>query len=137
MKKENGSYTVEAAFIVPMILGIVFMILYLILLYHDRVILRGELSNLLFLKTQEQETDSNYKAVLGDKLWIMEVTKGDIEEGVMQITGSVEAESAISIPLLTFMLDDIQRVNITEKYSALQPDQTRRYRKIKKKEDTD
>lgn len=135
MKKENGSYTVEAAFVVPMILGIVFMIMYLLLLHHDRVILRAELSNLMFLKARNQEISEDYTRILEKRLWIMEVTKGSVEKNTLQYTGKVEAKSKVSIPILTFMLNKNQKLEMTESYPVIQPDQTRRYRKQKSKEE--
>ena len=55
MEKKRGSYTVEAAFIVPMVLGIAFMILYLILWHHDRCVLQADLQDRVFLMAEKEK----------------------------------------------------------------------------------
>ena len=45
---QKGSYTVEAAFIVPILLGIAFMLMYLILLFHDQMLLQGKFNDTIF-----------------------------------------------------------------------------------------
>ena len=112
-KKERGSYTVEAAFIVPMVLGIAFMILYLILWHHDRCVLQADLQDRVFLMAEKE--------------------KKEISSNVLLIKGKVAAHSRVNIPLLTFMLHGSQKIELEETYPAKQPDEARRYRKKEEK----
>ena len=54
-KKADGSYTVEAAFIVPIILGIAFVIMYVLFLLHDKAMLQANLDNVIFLLAEGEE----------------------------------------------------------------------------------
>ena len=72
-KKERGSYTVEAAFIVPMVLGIAFMILYLILWHHDRCVLQADLQDRVFLMAEKEKKESGPIEELQKKMWIMTI----------------------------------------------------------------
>ena len=129
MKKERGSYTVEAAFIVPMILGIVFMILYLLLWHHDRCVLQAELQDQIFLTAQEGSDGKRSIKELQKKLWIMIVDQKEVSLGGLLIKGRITAHSGVRIPLLTFVLHEDQKIELQETYPVKQPDEVRRYRK--------
>ena len=77
-KKERGSYTVEAAFIVPMVLGIALMILYLILWHHDRCVLQADLQDRVFLMAEKEKKESGPIEELQKKMWIMTIDKKEI-----------------------------------------------------------
>lgn len=132
-KKERGSYTVEAAFIVPMVLGIVFMILYLILWHHDRCVLQADLQDRVFLMAEKEKKESGPIEELQKKMWIMTIDKKEISSNALLIKGKVAAHSRVNIPLLTFMLYGSQKIELEETYPAKQPDEARRYRKKEEK----
>ena len=50
----SGNYTVEAAFIVPMILGIVFAIMYMLFFLHDKVVLQENLRTVVLSVAQSE-----------------------------------------------------------------------------------
>lgn len=133
MKKERGSYTVEAAFIVPMVLGIVFMILYLLLWHHDRCVLQVDLQDQVFLSAQQKKENSQSIKELQKKLWIMVVEKQEIYSNAFLIKGRIIARSRVKIPLLTFILHENQKIELEETYPVKQPDEVRRYRKKEEK----
>ena len=114
-KKERGSYTVEAAFIVPMVLGIAFMILYLILWHHDRCVLQADLQDRVFLMAEKEKKESGPIEELQKKMWIMTIDKKEISSNAL------------------FMLHGSQKIELEETYPAKQPDEARRYRKKEEK----
>ena len=97
-KKERGSYTVEAAFIVPMVLGIAFMILYLILWHHDRCVLQADLQDRVFLMAEKEKKESGPIEELQKKMWIMTIDKKEISSNALLIKGKVAAQSRVNIP---------------------------------------
>ena len=126
--EENGSYTVEAAFIVPIVLGIAFLILYTLFLQHDRVILQANLDNTLFLTA---EGDDNCKQecqnYLQKSLWCMEIQEAELSDGMVWIQGNVEAEAFWKVPVLTYFINGKQKLSLSESYSVIQPEEIIRY----------
>ena len=41
----KGSYTVEAAFVIPIVLGVVFVLLYALFWVHDQCVLQANIQN--------------------------------------------------------------------------------------------
>ena len=54
----SANYTVEAAFVVPIILGIIFSMIYMLFVLHDKVILH---ENIRYNVICIDESDGNYK----------------------------------------------------------------------------
>jgi len=126
--EESGSYTVEAAFAVPIVLGIAFLILYTLFLQHDKVVLQGNLDNILFLIAEE---DSNCKQEWQDylqkSLWCMEIREAELSDGMVWIRGSVAAEAFWKIPVLSYFIAGKQEVSLSESYGRIRPEEIIRY----------
>lgn len=54
----SANYTVEAAFVVPIILGMIFSMIYMLFVLHDKVILH---ENIRYNVICIYENDGNYK----------------------------------------------------------------------------
>lgn len=52
----KGSYTVEAAFVIPIVLGVVFVLLYALFWVHDQCVLQANIQNGLI---QYSDTERN------------------------------------------------------------------------------
>ncbi len=135
-KKQNksyasGSYTVEAAFIVPMLLGIFFVILYVLFLLHDKAVLQANLQNVLYLLAEEQIScqQEEYERYLEQSLWLMEVTESEIKKGGLSFSGKVTAEAELNIPVLSFFMAKSQKVEMAEECRKLQPEQIKGIKK--------
>lgn len=127
-KYEKGSYTVEAAFIVPVILGLIFVIIYTIFLLHDRVVLQSNLQRVLCLLAEEQmvcEKDE-YQDELEKMLWVIEIEEADISESVTGFSGKVKAEVTLEIPVLTLFMESLQKVEFETFYTKIQPEMVKR-----------
>ena len=58
----KGSYTVEAAFVIPIVLGVVFVLLYALFWVHDQCVLQANIQNVeahFAAKSLDGECDGN------------------------------------------------------------------------------
>ena len=60
----SANYTVEAAFVVPIILGMIFSMIYMLFVLHDKVILH---ENIRYNVICIDENDGNYKKTSNEK----------------------------------------------------------------------
>lgn len=127
---RKASYTVEAAFIMPLLLGIIFVIMYVTFLLHDQVVLQGNFSYVLCRMAEEDgKGQEDYKKILSQKLWIVHLTKADIKSSMGRISGEVEGKAGLEIPVLTFFMREGQSVRCKGEYYNIQPEQV----KVRKK----
>lgn len=127
-RMENGSYTIEAVFVVPIVLGISFLILYTLFLQHDRVILQANLDNVLFLAAEgDSDCLQDYESYLRESLWCMEVQEAELSDGQVWVRGKVTAEAFWKIPVLSYFIAGQQRVSLSESFGRLQPEEIIRY----------
>lgn len=126
--EENGSYTVEAAFVAPIVLGIAFLILYTLFLQHDKVILQANLENALFLAVEgDSSCKQRCQEYLQKSLWCMEIQETELSDGMVWIRGNVAAEAFWKIPVLTYFTNGKQKLSLSESYSTIQPEEIIRY----------
>ena len=121
---ERGSYTIEAAFIVPVVAGIAFLILYTLFLQHDRVILQANLNNGIFLLAEgkykdKQDVDKDIQKYL----WCMEIRKAELSDGNVLIQGYVAAEAFWDIPIVSYFVAGKESLALSENYGRLQPEE--------------
>lgn len=60
----SANYTVEAAFVVPIVLGMIFSMIYMLFILHDKVILH---ENIRYNVICIDENDGNYKKISNEK----------------------------------------------------------------------
>ena len=74
----KGSYTVEAAFVIPIVLGVVFVLLYALFWVHDQCVLQANIQNGLIQYSdtgEELPTNEEWKRTLQQNLWMGNVTR--------------------------------------------------------------
>lgn len=125
--KENGffapgSYTVEAAWIIPMILGIVFAWLFQLFYLHDQVVLNGMLKQKALQEViQEEEAitgaqkDVRGQRIAGEqkageepkksvemqsRLWLLQISSFQVKQEILQKRYVVKAKAAWKIPVM-------------------------------------
>lgn len=67
----KGSYTVEAAFVIPIVLGVVFVLLYALFWAHDQCVLQANIQNGLIQYSdigEELPTNEEWKRTLQQNL---------------------------------------------------------------------
>lgn len=129
-KKLNGSYTVEAAFVVPLILGLVFVIFYTLFLVHDKAMLQANLDNVIFLLAEGEEMGKEeYELCLSQTLWFMDIQEIKITNKKAKVSGKVKAVANLEIPVLDYFMNGKQEITLSESYNKIQPEQIIRYGK--------
>lgn len=82
----EGSYTVEAAFVVPFVLGIIFMLMFMFFYEHDKAVVYGVLSNdVCFYEDREVEGEDDIKKELEKNIWFGEVETGEIKQNKLSL----------------------------------------------------
>lgn len=151
----GGSYTVEAAFIMPLIIGIIFAWLFQLFYLHDLAILDGMLKEAVIQKVEEKEKQTNQKSgesqyvqggqelnqsireKLQSHLWIMEITSIKRKEGIFQTKYKVCAETVWRIPVLNGFLGNHFTCKLSDTYYHMHPETMLRFQgeeKDKKKD---
>ncbi|MCR5203397.1 MAG: hypothetical protein K6D02_10000 [Lachnospiraceae bacterium] len=98
-KKVKAYMTVEASFIVPIIIGIIFSLIAATFYLHDRVIIFSYSENLAndFYAESSKNKDkrvnnSDIKDNISNKLWIMKISKCKYSSGILLRKISIEAD---------------------------------------------
>lgn len=131
-KDLSASYTVEAAFIVPLILGIIFALLYVLFYEHDKAVLYGNVKREIVVLAQEETLPdtAEWRERLQKHLWIATVKGGTVSKTVMQIRGDGEAQMNLPIPVMELFLDRQQQIQCKYSSDRWQPEQILRQRDI-------
>lgn len=124
----EGSYTVEAAFLMPLILGIVFVLLYTLFILHDRVILQANINNMLLQEAEKEEKETvEEQAFLENGLWCMRLTEYSVKKRQGRVTGRIRAEAEWTVPVLSYFLNQKQCYFLEKEYSTLHPEMVMRF----------
>lgn len=126
--KASGSYTVEAVFVVPIVVSMVFVIFYVLFLLHDKVMLQANLENLVFSLIEKNEISENeYEEYLLTGVWLVQLKKVTIQDKKMYVKGAAKGEVNMEIPIFGDLLGKKQIVEVSEKYYKIQPEEILRY----------
>ena len=127
-QKIDGSYTVEAAFIVPVLLGLAFVIMYILFLLHDKAILQANLDNVIFLLAEGEEIEKKeYEIYLSQALWFLGIQEIEIKNKKTVISGKVKANTNLEIPVLTYFMNKKQEIVLSDSYYKIQPEMIIRF----------
>ncbi len=122
----SASYTVEAAFIVPVILGILFALWYFLYYEHDKVMLYANIKQGIICLAKEQEDmpdDIEWRKQLQKNLWMAKIDGGSVSGTVMQIKGTGRAQMNLKIPVMEYFLDQQQTIQWSYCCDRWQPEQ--------------
>lgn len=128
-QKENGSYTVEGAFVVPVVLGLAFLILYTLFILHDKAVLQANLDNIIFLLAEEECEGEEYHEFLSQGLWFTTLETVNIKDGKLTVRGKVKGVSYMEIPVFSKFIKGKQEVSLSESYYKIQPELVIRFGK--------
>lgn len=126
-QRRRGSYTVEAAFVMPFVLGIVFTIWYTLFLLHDRAILQANLNNIVFMLAEEEIAEEEYSSYLERGLWLMELKELHVKDGKLMVRGRVRGLADLKISVLKFFLQGRQEISLSEYYAKTHPEAVLRF----------
>lgn len=129
----RASYTVEAAFIIPIILGILFALLYFLYYEHDKVVLYANMKQEVICLAKDQKDMPNnvqWSKQLQKKLWMAKIEEASVTETVMQVKGFGKAQMNLNIPVMEYFLNRQQTMQWTYQYDRWQPEQILRQKDI-------
>lgn len=122
---QKAGMTVEAVFIVPVLLGLVFMILYVLFLFHDRIVLQQSgRQALCSMADGTLEADRRMmQKEMEDVLWMMEIRKAQVTKKRRVITAIVTAQAKWEIPVMNYFMNEKQEICWTQKISCVHPEE--------------
>ncbi len=146
----SGNYTVEAAFIVPMILGIVFAIMYMLFLLHDKVILQENLRTAVLSIAQSENVSAGdvsadglaekigksaesslgkkvkngtgYKELVSKNLIVLKVKNADCNVGTKYVTAKANAIAKMDIPVIAYFMKKKNKICLKTRCLKLKPE---------------
>ena len=146
----SGNYTVEAAFIVPMILGIVFAIMYMLFFLHDKVVLQENLRTVVLSATQNENvsgrnvvtdnlaekieksaesslgkkvnTVTGYKEQVSKNLIVLKVKNADCNVGIKYVTAKANAVANMNIPVIAYFMKKKNKICLKTRCLKLKPE---------------
>lgn len=119
----EGSYTVEAAFLMPIILGIAFALLYTMFVLHDRIVLQANMSDLLLQAAEKEEEEPEGERASPEKgLWCMKLTEYSLNKGRWRLTAELQAEAEWNVPVLSYFLRGKQCCFLEQNCLTLHPE---------------
>lgn len=127
----RGSYTVEAAFVVPVVLGIIFALMYVLFFEHDKLTAYGNVREGILecaINGEELPEQFLWKKQIQSNLWMGEVTEGEIAQDALGIKGTAKIKLQLAIPVMHFFLNEKQEINCEETWEPLQPAQVLRWK---------
>lgn len=131
----RGSFTVEASFVVPILLGMIFVILYVLFLLHDRIVLQENGRRALCSMAEETLSvdGQSMRKEVEDALWIVQVKKTDVSaKGSLKgrtIKGTVVAEARWNIPVMELFMNEMQEIHWSQEVSCVHPEEVIRWKK--------
>ena len=129
---KKGSYTVEAAFIMPVLLGILFLLMYVMIFLHDRAVLRGNFSYVLCKIAEEGTAKKNYEERLSKGLWSAELEKVQFKRTFGKISGVVQGSLEWKIPVMSYFIREFQTIVCRGEYYVVQPEQYIQMKELEK-----
>jgi hypothetical protein len=100
LDKGNGSYTVEAVFVITISLFVIVSIYYAAMFMHDKAVILTVSHYHLDSKTQEESMENSIKSGLEDKLFIAYVKNISFKSQLLSKQVMVDYSLTLSVPLL-------------------------------------
>ncbi len=131
--RVSANYTIEAAFIVPMILGIIFAMIYMLFFLHDKVILQENIRYSVICLAEGGESSKEddkkiSKRDISKNLRVFNITNVKCDIGKIYIKVEVKAVSKIDIPVVGYFMKRTKKICLKTKYLKIKPDVMVRYR---------
>lgn len=123
--KLDGSYTVEAAFIVPIIFGILFAMMFMLFMLHDKVILYANIKENIVAVSEKRIVYKNsleWQSEIQKNMWLFKVDSGDISDKGVYTIAKASAVKKINIPIISRYIDTTQKISYEVKYMKIRPE---------------
>lgn len=129
----SASYTVEAAFVVPLILGILFALIYFMYYEHDKIVLQGNIEEAVIqlVRAKEKIPDqAEWRKKIQKNLWMAQVEEGSISKNSSRMKAFGVADMSLNIPVMEYFLAEQQSCSYTMQVQTWQPEQMIRWKGI-------
>ena len=116
---------------VPILLGILFVIMYLLFLFHDRIVVQENGCEALYSMVEGTLPAKGdiMRTKVEDGLWAAQVKKVKVSKKGKAIKGIVVAQARWDIPVMTFFLNELQEISWSREVSLVHPEEVMRWRK--------
>lgn len=124
-KKLKGSFAIEAAFVVPIVLGIIFAMIYILYYLHDKNVVYANMQKAVISVAEgkkDYKNNSEWQEDMQNNLWIFKVTSGSISKDMLYINSDVGIECDLSIPVISYFLGSKQQIKLEDKYLTIHPE---------------
>ena len=123
--RMKGSYVAEAAFVVPVILGIIFAMIYVLYYLHDKAVVYSNMQQAVVNVLEGRKEYSNneeWKQDMQENLWMFNVVSGGISKNKLYIQSDVTAECNLDIPVIKYFISNKQEISVQNKCLAVHPE---------------
>ncbi len=123
--RMKGSYTVEAAFVIPVILGLIFAMIYVIFYLHDKTVVYCNMQQAVVHVAEgkkEYKDNKEWQHDIQKNLWIFRVVSGAVNKDKLYIKSEAAAECSLNIPVVNYFIDSKQEIRAEDKYLAIHPE---------------
>lgn len=123
--RMKGSYTIEAAFVIPVILGLIFAMIYIIFYLHDKNIVYCNMQKAVVHVAEgkkEYKDNKEWQQDIQENLWIFKVVSGAVNKDKLYIKSEAVAECSLDIPVISYFINSRQEIKAENKYLAIHPE---------------
>lgn len=123
----EGSYTVEAAFIVPVILGIMYAWMFQLFYLRDQVVMNGILEDMVVQTRMDGEAgkerdDAADRETMQSCLWLAQISSMKQTQNTLQTKYKIEASATWNIPVMKQFLGDHFHSTLTQRLDNVHPE---------------
>lgn len=128
--KWKGSYTLEAVFVIPLVLGIIFAWMFELFYFHDQVVLSGIMQQNLIRQVgnMQDSTEMEIQRELEKKLWLLEINSLKEKEGLGKSRYRIKANVAWDVPVMREFSSGILKLEREWECYSKQPEYLLRFR---------
>lgn len=119
----------EMAFVFPIILGILFSVMFVLFYKHDELMMQHNLRDGLLQHEDKLPNKQQWKSELQENLWMGQVKSCEIKQNTKEIRGNVKVQMEWKIPVMRYFLDDLQVIQKKGTRTRWQPEQILRWKK--------
>lgn len=123
----DGSYTLEAAFVMPVILGIIFAWMFQLFYLHDQLVISGYNIKMLVKCREgatafEELTETERMEAVQRELWVLQLTHMNQKEGLLMEKSVVQGNAGWDISILRWFLKNGYNYKNTAKLYNTKPE---------------
>lgn len=123
--RMRGSYTLEAVFVIPIILGLIFAMIYVVFYLHDKNVVYCNMQQAVVHVAEgkkEYKDNKEWQQDIQENLWIFQIVSGKVDKDKLYIKSEAVAECNLNIPVTGYFINSKQEIKAENKYLAVHPE---------------